>query len=43
MNHLYSEAGFGFSRIFDLLRMDFTWQTSGGSSFAFTIGIAPFL
>ena len=36
----YSEIGFGFSRIFDLLRADFTWRLSEPGNFRFTLGIA---
>ena len=36
----YYEAGFGFSRIFELLRMDFTWRLSAPYNFRFTVGVA---
>ncbi|MBI5472475.1 MAG: carboxypeptidase-like regulatory domain-containing protein [Ignavibacteriae bacterium] len=36
----YSEAGFGFSRIFEFLRADFTWRLSSPSNFRFTLGVA---
>jgi hypothetical protein len=41
MRGTYTEAGFSISRLFDLLRADFTWQTSAGSGFTFTLGVAP--
>ncbi len=36
----YTEAGFGISRIFDLLRADFTWRLSAPREFRFTLGAA---
>jgi hypothetical protein len=36
----YSEVGFGFSRIFDVLRADFTWRLSEPKNFRFTLGVA---
>lgn len=39
-NGWYSEIGFGFSRIFDLLRADFTWRLSAPGNFRFTLGVA---
>lgn len=36
----YSETGFGISRIFELLRADFTWRLSQGRGFRFTISAA---
>jgi hypothetical protein len=38
----YAEAGFGFSRIFDLLRVDFTWRLDGSDKFVITIANASF-
>lgn len=40
---LYAELGFGFSRIFDLLRVDFTWRLSAPYNFRFTLGVANLL
>ncbi len=37
---VYSEMGFGISRIFDLLRCDFTWRLSTPGNFRFTLGVA---
>jgi hypothetical protein len=39
----YSEAGFGISRIFELLRCDFTWRFSEPRFFRFTLGAANIL
>jgi hypothetical protein len=39
----YSEAGIGFNRVFDLLRVDFTRRFSGPAGFRFTLGIAQIL
>lgn len=39
----YSEAGFGISRIFDLLRVDFTWRLSRPRQFALTVAVAGIL
>ncbi len=39
-NGWYSEIGFGFSRIFDLLRADLTWRLSEPGNFRFTLGVA---
>ncbi len=36
----YSEVGFGFSRIFELIRADFTWRLSSPRNFRFTLGVA---
>jgi hypothetical protein len=36
----YSELGFGFSKIFDVLRADFTWRLSAPTRFRFTLGAA---
>jgi hypothetical protein len=36
----YSELGFGFSKIFDVLRADFTWRLSAPTRFRFTLGVA---
>ncbi len=36
----YSELGFGFSRIFDVLRADFSWRVSEPNNFRFTLGAA---
>jgi hypothetical protein len=36
----YYEAGFGFSRIFEILRADFTWRLSQQRGFRFTLGVA---
>jgi len=36
----YVEGGFGFSRLFDILRIDFTWSTSVPSYFRFTFSAA---
>jgi len=36
----YYEAGFGFSRIFELLRADFSWRLSAPHNFRFTVGVA---
>jgi hypothetical protein len=41
MGHIYTEAGVGLSRILDLFRVDLSWQLSGGSGFAVTVGVAP--
>ena len=37
---LYSEAGFGISRIFDLFRCDFTWRLSAPGNFRFCVSVA---
>ncbi len=42
-NGWYSELGFGFSRVFDFLRADFTWRLSSPSNFRFTLGVANLL
>jgi hypothetical protein len=39
----YYETGFGISRIFDLLRVDFTWRLTAPRGFRFTLGLAPLL
>jgi hypothetical protein len=39
----YTEAGFGISRIFDLVRMDATWRFTGPRGFFVTVGVAPLL
>ena len=39
----YYEAGFGVSRIFDLLRADLTWRLSGPQALRFTLGVAGLL
>jgi hypothetical protein len=36
----YYEAGFGISRLFELLRMDFTWRLSSPGGFMWTVGFA---
>ncbi len=36
----YYEAGFGLSRIFELLRADFSWRLSAPHNFRFTVGVA---
>lgn len=36
----YYEAGFGISRIFEVLRADFTWRLSQERGFRFTLGVA---
>lgn len=36
----YFEAGFGLSKIFDVLRADFTWRLSAPTRFRFTLGVA---
>jgi hypothetical protein len=36
----YSEVGFGFSKIFDVLRADFTWRLRAPTRFHFTLGVA---
>lgn len=38
--HWYGEAGFGFNRIFDLIRADFTWRVSSPGGFRFSLGVA---
>ncbi|HEX9658440.1 MAG TPA: hypothetical protein VGB89_16160, partial [Bacteroidota bacterium] len=40
MPEWYYEAGFGLSRIFELLRADFTWRLSAPYNFRFTVGVA---
>jgi len=40
---VYSEIGFGISRIFELVRCDFTWRLSSPKLFHFTIAVANFL
>jgi len=42
-NGWYSEIGFGISRIFELVRCDFTWRLSGPKLFHFTIAVANLL
>ncbi len=39
----YYEAGFGISRILDLLRVDFTWRLSQPRQFALTFAVAGIL
>jgi hypothetical protein len=39
----YTEVGFGFSRIFELLRADFTWRLSNPTGFQFTVAVAQVL
>jgi len=39
----YYEAGFGVSRILDLLRVDFTWRLSQPRRFAITVAVAGIL
>lgn len=39
----YYEAGFGISRIFDLLRLDLTWRGKEPRSLVLTLGIADIL
>ncbi len=39
----YSEVGFGISRIFELVRCDFTWRLSSPTLFHFTLAVANFL
>jgi hypothetical protein len=39
----YAEAGFGISRILDLLRVDFTWRLSQPYRFALTVAVAGIL
>ncbi|HMK38892.1 MAG TPA: DUF5686 family protein [Bacteroidota bacterium] len=39
----YYETGASISRIFDLLRADFTWRLSSPRGFAFTVGASTFL
>jgi hypothetical protein len=39
----YYESGFAISRIFDLLRADFTWRIGSPAGFRFTLGAAPIL
>jgi len=39
-NGWYTEAGFGINRVFDLLRVDFTWRLSDPAGFRFTFGTA---
>ncbi len=39
----YSEAGIGFNRILDLLRVDLTWRFSDPAGFRFTLGVAQIL
>ncbi|MBX2991271.1 MAG: carboxypeptidase-like regulatory domain-containing protein [Bacteroidetes bacterium] len=36
----YGEVGFSISRIFELIRADFTWRLSAPRNFRFTIGVA---
>jgi hypothetical protein len=36
----YGELGFGFSRLFDLFRADFTWRLNAPTNFRFTLGAA---
>jgi hypothetical protein len=38
-NGWYSEVGFGFSKVFDVLRADFTWRLSAPTRFRFTLGV----
>lgn len=40
---LYTEVGFGISRIIDILRCDFTWRLSRPGEFRFTLGAAGLL
>ncbi len=40
---LYSELGFGISRIFELVRCDFTWRLSSPRLFHFTVAVANLL
>ena len=42
-NGWYSEIGFGISRIFELVRCDFTWRLSSPRSFHFTIAVSNLL
>jgi hypothetical protein len=37
---IYSEAGFGISRIFELFRLDFTWRLSSPNNFRFCLSAA---
>jgi hypothetical protein len=39
----YREAGFGINRLFDLLRVDFTWRLSPPTRFQFTVSVAQIL
>jgi hypothetical protein len=39
----YSEIGFGISRIFELVRCDFTWRLSDPKLFHFTLAVANFM
>ncbi|MFN0159304.1 MAG: DUF5686 family protein [Bacteroidota bacterium] len=39
-DRVYSDMGFGISRIFDLLRCDFTWRLSTPGNFRFTLSVA---
>jgi hypothetical protein len=39
----YTEAGFGINRLFDLMRVDFTWRLSDPTGFRFTVGVAQIL
>jgi hypothetical protein len=39
----YYEIGFGISRIFELLRCDFTWRLSDPQIFHFTLAVANLL
>ena len=42
-NGWYSEIGFGISRIFELIRCDFTWRLSSPKLFHFTLAVANFM
>jgi hypothetical protein len=37
---VYVEGGFAFSRLFELLRVDFTWRMTGPAGFRFSLGTA---